>query len=164
MFQSGKVAMLYGGNWLAGTLAKVDTATHFDVAALPAGQPRATISTGLSEAISAKTKHPEEAWKLVKFMGSKQAADVRAASGTVIPAYTTEAHGWVTSVPQYHLQSLVDEIAVSVPYPVSKNTDAWASQEPQILGKAWTGAQTPQQAATAMATAMNAALSAEQTK
>lgn len=164
MFQSGKVAMLYGGNWLAGTFAKVDSAKNFDVAALPGGKVRATISTGLSEAISAKTKHPDEAWKLVKYMGSKEAAGIRAASGTVIPAYTSEAQAWVSSVPQYHLQSLVDEIAVSVPYPVSKNTDAWASQEPQILGKAWTGQQSPQQAATAMAAAMNTALAAEQSK
>ncbi|MER7245599.1 sugar ABC transporter substrate-binding protein [Kribbella sp. NPDC000426] len=164
MFQSGKVAMLYGGNWLAGTFAKVDTAKNFDVAALPAGKKRATISTGLSEAISAKTEHPAEAWKLVKFMGSKEAAGIRAASGTVIPAYTTEAQAWVSSVPQYHLQSLVDEISVAVPYPVSKNTDAWASQEPEILGKAWSGAQTPQQAAAAMAAAMNTALDAEQGK
>jgi len=164
MFQSGKVAMLYGGNWLAGTFAKVDTAKKFDVAALPAGHKRATISTGLSEAISTKTKHPDEAWKLVKFMGSKEAAGIRAASGTVIPAYTSQSQAWVSSVPQYHLQSLIDEIAVSVPYPVSKNTDAWASQEPEILGKAWTGQQTPQQAAAAMAAAMNTALAAEQGK
>ncbi|HEY3558976.1 MAG TPA: sugar ABC transporter substrate-binding protein [Kribbella sp.] len=164
MFESGKVAMMYGGNWLAGTFAKVDTAKKFDVAALPSGKKRATISTGLSEAIYAKTKFPAQAWKLVKFMGSKQAAGIRAASGTVIPAYTTQADAWVASVPQYHLRSLVDEIAVSVPYPVSKNTDAWASQEPQILGKAWTGEQSPQQAATAMAAAMNTALGAEQGK
>ncbi|MEV0787950.1 sugar ABC transporter substrate-binding protein [Kribbella sp. NPDC050459] len=164
LFQSGKVAMMYGGNWLAGTFAKTDTAKKFNVAALPAGKKRATISTGLAEAISAKTKHPDAAWKLVEFMGRKEAAQTRAESGTVIPAYSSQAQGWVSSVPQYHLQSLVDQIAVAVPYPVSKNTDAWAAEEPKILGEAWSGKQTPLAAAQRMATTMNEALKAEQAR
>src|SRR5437660_1008366 len=70
---------------------------------------------------------------------SQQAAEIQAATGTVIPAYNGTQTSWVKSTPNFHLQSFIDELAYSVPYPVSKNTAAWDDAETKILTQVWAG-------------------------
>ncbi len=54
------------------------TKDNVDVTALPAGEKEAVIIHGLGNVIAANTKHPEEAWKFSKFLGSEEAHIIQA--------------------------------------------------------------------------------------
>ncbi len=162
LFESGKVGMYYGGSWNAIEFAKNDvTKNDVDVTVLPQGTKRAVVIHGLANVAYAKTRHPKEATEFLTFLGSKEAADIQAQTGTVIPAFNGTQDTWVKSMPQYHLRSFLDQLAYAVPFPTSKNTDAWQTQEPTILGPAWSGEKDVDTAAKELAVAMNTALGKE---
>ena len=72
LFESGKLAMYWGGSWNVSEFSKNEyTKTRVDVAPLPTGVKQATIIHGLANVVSAKTKHPAQAWEFVKFLGSQ---------------------------------------------------------------------------------------------
>ncbi len=163
MFESGKIAMLYGGSWTATEFAQNEyTKDKVDVAVLPQGKERATVIHGLGNVISANTKNPKEAWEFVKFLGSKEAADIQAKTGTVIPAYTGTQDSWVKSTPNFHLQVFIDELAYAKPYPVSKNTAAWNDAMMKLFIPAWSGQQSAEAGSKAVAQKMNQLLADEQ--
>lgn len=98
MFESGKLAMYWGGSWDANAFAQnANTKDNVDVTVLPEGVKRATVIHGLANVVYAKTAHPQQAEKFVQFLGSQQAADIEAGTGTVIPAFndTQQALGQV---------------------------------------------------------------------
>jgi multiple sugar transport system substrate-binding protein len=163
MFESGKIAMLYGGSWTATEFAQNEyTKNKVDVAVLPQGKERATVIHGLGNVISANTKYPKEAWEFVKFLGSKEAADIQAKTGTVIPAYTGTQDSWVKSTPNFHLQVFIDELAYAKPYPVSKNTAAWNDAMMKLFIPVWSGQQSAEAGSKAVAQKMNQLLADEQ--
>lgn len=162
MFESGKIAMYWGGSWDAVAFAaNANTKTNADVTVLPEGVKRATVIHGLANVVYAKTAHPQEAEKFVSFLGSQQAAQIEANTGTVIPAYNGTQQAWVKAYPQYDLQSFLDELSYAVPYPISKNTAAWNTLESTYLTKAWDLSESVPTAAAQLATQMNAALAKE---
>jgi len=163
LFESGKVAMLYAGSWDAIEFAQNSyTKDKVDVALLPKGKVRATVIHGLGNVISANTKYPKEAWEFVKFLGSKEAADIQASTGTVIPAYNGTQESWVKSQPQFHLQVYIDELAYAIPYPISKDTAVWDDLETKILTQVWGGQLSPEDGGKQLAQQMNQALAKEQ--
>ncbi len=140
MFQSGKVAMFYGGSWQAISLSTTPTLKdNLDVAPLPAGEQDTSIIHGLGNAINANTECPQEAWALVKHLGSEEAAQTMAASGIVIPAYEGTQEGWVKAFPQLNLQAFLDQVDQATPFPVTDNTAEWQALEKELLPAAWTG-------------------------
>ena len=161
LFEAGKIAMYWGGSWNVSEFAANDyTKDKVDVAPLPKGQKQATIIHGVANVVSAKTAHPAQAWEFVKFLGSKQAADILGKKGP-IPAYNGTQSAWVASHPEFKLQTFLDAVAYAAPFPVSKNTAAWNEAELTYLTKAWTGEEPVEKAATELATAMNALLAKE---
>jgi multiple sugar transport system substrate-binding protein len=160
-FLSGKIAMLYAGNWQANTFAKSEVAKDINVAVLPQGQKRAAIEVGLSFAVSAKSGHADAAWKLASFLSSPPAQAIRAEMD-IPPAYTAAMPTWLKSLPQYDLQSFVDERPYEVPYPISQNTQAWANLETPVITKIWGGKESAAQGAAELARAMNGELRKEQ--
>lgn len=162
LFESGKLAMYWGGSWDAKEFSGNDaTKNGVDVAPLPAGVKKATIIHGLANVVFAHTSHPAQAEKFAAFLGSQQAAQIEADTGTVIPAYNGTQQSWVKAYPQYHLQSFLDQLPDAVPYPISKNTAAWNTLETTELTKAWDGSEPIDKAAGDLATQMNAALAKE---
>ena len=162
MFESGRLAMFYGGSWEAVEFAhNANTAKSVDVTELPAGQKKATVIHGIGNVVFAKTKHPAQAKQFAEFLGSKQAADIQATTGIVIPAYNGTQQAWVKSFPQYHLQSFLDELPSAVPFPISKDTAAWNAAETDVLTKAWSGSEPVDQAARELAAKMNQDLAKE---
>lgn len=140
LFESGKVAMLYAGSWNTISFAQnTYTRDKVDVAVLPQGVQRATVIHGLGNVIFANTSHPQEAWQFVNFLGSKQAAEIEAKTGTVIPAYNGTQVSWVQAYPNFHVQVYLDELAYAVPFPISKNTSAWEAVETKVLNQVWAG-------------------------
>lgn len=70
MLQTGKVAMLVDGSWALQELASM----NFPVGAAPLPKFKESVTHGQAHvhAASAKTKHPEEAWKLISFLSSEE--------------------------------------------------------------------------------------------
>ncbi|WP_194892988.1 ABC transporter substrate-binding protein [Catenulispora pinisilvae] len=162
MFESGKLAMFWGGSWDAKAFATNDgTKTGIGVAPLPTGAKKATVIHGLANVVSAHTAHTAQAEKFVQFLGSQQAAQIEADTGTVIPAYNGTQQEWVKAYPQYQLNVFLDQLPDAVPLPVSRDTAAWNTLEANLLTKAWDGSEPVGTVAAELATQMNAALAKE---
>jgi len=162
MFTSGKVAMLWEGSWNAIDFANNDyLKDKIGVAALPKGKQQSVVIHGLGHVMSKNTKHPKEAWEFLKFLGSKEVADIHTKTGVAIPAFNGTQEAWVKSQPKLDLQIFIDQLAYSKPYPVSKYTAKWSGLESDILKKAWSGELSPEEAGKEMAAKMNEALAAE---
>jgi multiple sugar transport system substrate-binding protein len=155
--------MMYTGSWNAIEFATNSyTKDKVDVTVLPQGQQRATVIHGLGNVINANTQHPQEAWEFVKFLGSKEAADIQAKTGTVIPAYNGTQADWVKAYPNFHVQAYIDELAYAVPFPISKNTAAWEDVETKVLNQVWAGQLSVDAGAKQLAQQMNQILAQEQ--
>jgi len=162
MFMSGKVGMLWEGSWNALEFSSNDyLKDKLGVAALPKGKQQSVVIHGLGNVMSKKTKHPKEAWEFLKFLGSKEVADIHTKTGVAIPAFNGTQDAWVKSIPQLDLKVFIDQLAYSKPYPVSKATAKWAGLQDEILKKAWAGQVSAEDAAKEMAKKMNEALAAE---
>jgi multiple sugar transport system substrate-binding protein len=162
LFASGKVAMFADGDYDLPEY-KAAAGLDADVAPLPAGPDgkKGTVINGLANVIYAKTKHAQAAWEFVRYLGTKDANEIQAKTGTVIPAYNGLAATWVASTPQYHLQAFIDQLSVAVPYPVSKNTAAWTKPMQDTLDQIWGGKLDLATGAKQIADQMNAALAKE---
>lgn len=140
LFESGRAAMFYTGSWNAVRFNRNEyTRDRVDVAVLPKGKQRAVIIHGLGNVIAANTKHPEEAWKFVEFLGSPEAMAIQAATGTVIPSHLDFQDQWVQSIPQFNLQVFLDQLEYAVPYPVSVRAGHWQQIQIDCLTPAWAG-------------------------
>jgi multiple sugar transport system substrate-binding protein len=161
LFESGKIAMYWGGSWNVSEFSVNEyTRDKVDVAPLPKGEKQATIIHGVANVVGAKGKHPKQAWEFVKFLGSKEAAVVLGKTGP-IPAYNGTQSDWVAKHPEWKLRTFLDAVDYAVPFPVSKNTAAWNEAELTYLTKAWNGQQPIEQSATDLAKAMNDLLAKE---
>ncbi|MDI2129483.1 ABC transporter substrate-binding protein [Yinghuangia seranimata] len=160
-FESGKVAMYYGGSWNSLEFSQSTAKKDIDVTVLPQGAKRAVVIHGLANVAYAKTKHPNEAAAFIAYLGSKEAAEITAKEAGVIPAFNNTQQAWVDSAPDFHLKAFLDELPYTVPFPASKNTSAWMSQEIPTFTSAWDGKADLTAAAKTMAGLMNAALSKE---
>lgn len=134
LFSSGKVAMMFDGPWMVTEYKKNP---DIDVAVVPKGKQRAVAIHGLANVIAANTKHKDAAWKFVQFLGSKEAAEIFAKTGTVIPAYNGTQDAWVEAVPTINLQAFIDGVDYSIPLPSVKSTGEIWQYETDVLKKAW---------------------------
>jgi multiple sugar transport system substrate-binding protein len=156
LFSSGKIAMMFDGPWMVSEYKKNP---DLNVAAVPKGKQRAVSIHGLSNVIAANTKHKEAAWDFVKFLGSKEAAEVFADSGTVIPAYNGTQEAWLKSVPSLNLKAYIDGAEYGRPLPSVKNTGEIWQYETDILKKAWSGEESVEESVTELTKKANEALS-----
>ena len=86
---AGKAAMVPNGSWMTMSVANAKNAKfELELAPTPIGPSgkRASMYNGLADNISAKTKHPKEAWKWVKFLGSAACQNIVGSKGVVFPA------------------------------------------------------------------------------
>ncbi|MGM0123126.1 multiple sugar transport system substrate-binding protein [Enterococcus sp. AZ194] len=140
MFQSGRVAMITHGSWMANQFKENEyTKENADIAVLPKGKTRAAQLNGLGYSISATTKHPDEAKKFLTFMASKKGNTIQAENGTAIPAYEGLAEEWVKSFPDFNAQAFVDEIDYGVLRPFNQATIKWETLETETLQEAFNG-------------------------
>lgn len=164
MFENGKCAMFWGGDWMASQLAtdlkgKEET---FQVVELPKGAKQATVIHGLGWSVAEKSVNKAAALALAAHMGSEAAQTMEAKNGTAIPAFNGTQDAWVKTYPQWDMQLFVDAASdYAVPYPVSKNTAVWADKEPDYLTPAFSGTTPVPTAAKNLADFMNAALAKE---
>lgn len=86
MFMGGKGAMTTTGSWMIKNM--VDN-SNFEVGfgLLPIGpEGRKSMFNGLADSIFIGTKHPDEAWQWVKFLGSQTCQDIVGSYAVVFPA------------------------------------------------------------------------------
>ena len=160
--QNGLCAMGFFGSWnLSGFTSNEYMAKNFDVTVLPQGKTRASIFNGLGNAISATTKHPEEAWKFVQYLSSKEAQEEQAKLGVAISAYNGAADLWVSSNKTFHVKSFIDMVKYAVIRPYSNKTTVWEDKAYETLKPCFTGKQTVKEACQNTAKQMNEALAAE---
>ena len=137
LFFNQRVAMLYDGSWMARFWADVDFPVN--VAPLPAGTQRSNIVHGLSYVIAADTENPEDAWQLVKFLGSHEAHMMQSATGAVISGRAGTQQRWVDSFgDDLDAQVHLDELPYAKPYPVAP-LPGWNYYAHQVLVDAFRG-------------------------
>jgi multiple sugar transport system substrate-binding protein len=89
-FEGGKVAMIAAGDWELSSVAQ-QTKIPWGVVELPAG-PNGVVSVfnGLTDAVYAKTAHPQEAWELEQWLGSSQSEQILGSGGYVWPGFKSD--------------------------------------------------------------------------
>ncbi len=100
MLQTGKIAMLVDGSWALQELSHMNF--KVGMAVLPKFKEAVTHGQAHLHVGSANTEHPEEAWKLIKFLSSEQYQLQNVKAGLWLPnhksLYTEEGIGkWLTA-------------------------------------------------------------------
>lgn len=164
LFQSGKVAMVCQGSWMVAAFRDNEyTAANCDVVELPknaATGRRASIYNGLGWAAAANGEHTEEAWKLIEYLGSKEAQTKQAELGVTMSAYTGTSDAWAGSA-DFNLKAYIAMMDDMVIRPYSKTTVTWENEDNEILKSVYTGDKTMEDACKEMAAQMNEKLAEE---
>ncbi|WP_276356220.1 ABC transporter substrate-binding protein [Cohnella caldifontis] len=161
MFKSGKIAMIFEGDWRTTDIDGSDIIKgKWNWAPLPKGKSkRGNIINGLGNVMSASGKHKDEAWQFLKFLGSKRAAEITAQMGAAIPAFKDTQAAWVQSKPHLNLKVFIDQAADAAPYPAgSKAYPVWFPKEAEIMAQAWGGKISIEDGAKQVAAMMNQAI------
>lgn len=165
LFESGKVAMVTQGSWMLAAYRDNEyTAANCDCVELPKSATtgrRASIYNGLGWAASATTEHPEEAWKLIEYLGSKEAQEKQAELGVTMSAYTGTSDAWAKSA-DFNLQAYLNMMDDMVIRPYSRSTVTWENEDSEIMKDVFSGDKTMEEACKAMADQMNECLADEQ--
>ncbi|WP_026820759.1 ABC transporter substrate-binding protein [Arthrobacter castelli] len=162
MFQSGQVAMYYGGSWRAPQWRQANM-DAVDLALLPSGPVgRQCTVHGMSYAVAAGSANPHDAWNLLKFLTNQESQALFARAGILIPAHADSQNIWLESMPEYNLNAFIEMLDHAMPYPVSENTQTWQTQAIEILAQAWAGHESMETAAEELAAKMNESLAVEE--
>lgn len=164
LFGSGKVAMLTQGSWMVPEFSQNEyTKENCDVAVLPKSSDgkRISIYNGLGWAADANGKHTEEAWKLIEYLGSKEAQKKQAELGVTMSAYEGTSDAWANSQPQFNLQAHLDMTENMIIRPYSRSTVTWEDRATELLKQAWTGAKPMADVCKEIAAEMNTILAEE---
>lgn len=99
-FMAGRAAMSIEGSWMYGYYVKEIKGFNWGVAPLPKILRYGNVTNSLGNVIWSGTRYKEEAWKLVKFLASKEAEEILGATGSVIPAHRDATKKWVEFFPK----------------------------------------------------------------
>lgn len=162
LFENGKAAMQWSGNWRVSALKDSPVAADVTVAPLPGGDDRKTAIHGIGNAISAHTENLAAAQVFVSFLAGERAAEISAETGAANPAFAGSQDAWVQAHPSFNLQVFIDQANENaVPFPVSANTSAWTQVESEYLTQVFAGEMSAEDAAARIAEEMNALLAEE---
>ena len=165
LFESGKVAMITQGSWMLAAYRDNEyTAANCDCVELPKSATtgrRASIYNGLGWTASATTEHPDEAWQLIEYLGSKEAQEKQAELGVTMSAYTGTSDAWAKSA-DFNLQAYLNMMDDMVIRPYSRTTVTWENEDSEIMKDVFSGDKTMEEACKAMADQMNECLADEQ--
>jgi multiple sugar transport system substrate-binding protein len=163
LFASGKVAMVYAGSWMGSKFANSEVLNgNFNVAPLPKMANQGNVIHGLANVVYAQTQHPEEAWAFVKFLGGKEANEIQAKSGMIIPAYKPALEIYLNSNPDLNLEVFTDAADYATMYPCSSDSAKWIQVQNDYMKKVWAGEMSAEDACKEVAKQMNEILAEEQ--
>lgn len=163
LLESGTVAMVFLGSYMLARLSANDyIRENCDAAPLPVGpEGRRSTNMGLAWSAAAGGDHPEESWKLIEYLGSKEAQIQQAELGVTMSAFNGTNDKWVAHEPQFNLQVYVDALEDDVIYPYSKNTQVWYQMILDKMVNVWDGKRPMEEACLEIADEMNKYLSEE---
>jgi multiple sugar transport system substrate-binding protein len=154
--QTKKVAMAIDGQWASAGLAQ--SKVHFNVGVLPIlKKPMTTVVIGMFS-IFKSTKHPQEAWELMKALLDPEASIDLITAGTWMPSYRdwytdpTMLAKWTENLdsrPSGYKDAIVDVLLNSshqTPTGYVKNFNKIMDIVNPALDKVWLGQQTAQEA------------------
>lgn len=140
LFESGKLAMGIFGSWNVANFKQNEyVRENCDIAVLPMGEKRASVYNGLGNAIGYNTKHPEEAWKFVEFLGGKEANILQAEYGAAIPAYKGIDEKWAEVTKEFNARAHVEMLDYAEILPYSNRTARWKVIEDDLWPRVWAG-------------------------
>jgi multiple sugar transport system substrate-binding protein len=145
VLNAGKSAMTMTGSWNINTYLGSTATQKFAFAPLPTGpQGRKTFINGLSDAIYAGTKHPDQAWQWVKFLASPACQDIIAAKGVVFPAIKTDSQKALAThqAAGQDVKVFVDEATApggTFTYPITDHADQITQEVQTDLEGVWLG-------------------------
>lgn len=164
LFRSGKVAMVLQGSWMIAAYKGDEyTAKNADIVELPKNAKtgkRVSLYNGLGWAAAANGAHTEEAWKLIEYLGSKEAQEKQASLGVTMSAYKGTSDAWVKSA-DFNLQAYLNMTEDMVIRPYSRSTVTWENNDNEVLKSVYTGDKSMADACTEMAGFMNEQLASE---
>ncbi|XVQ82091.1 ABC transporter substrate-binding protein [Microbispora siamensis] len=158
----GEAATAMDGSWM---LRAFDTALPnggFGVADLPAGPVgKGSVYNGLTEAVYAGTKHPKEAWELLKWLISERHQKAVAQAGAVWPGIPSLndvfAEAWkAKGVDVTGFKKAAE--GTTMGYPLTEAADVYNVKALDIFNQVWLGQLPPQDAAQKITTEANAAI------
>lgn len=140
LFLSGQVAMYYGlPNDAVEAYDDPAIRDRTQLTVLPSGRQRGNVIHGLANVVNARTRHPDAAYELVRFMAGREAGEIQGASGTILPSFSGTETAYLESKPEFALSSFVDQVPDCTAYPVSMQTNTWENLQNTYLAEAWIG-------------------------
>lgn len=123
-FASGKAGLQVLGHWNVPDFAK-QCKFKWDVVGLPKFQRKATLNFGSAFMIPANSKHPKEAWELVKFYAGVEAQRILAKGGFGTPALRTigESDVYLNKRPPENQKAFTNAISYAVKRPFTGQWD-----------------------------------------
>lgn len=124
LFVSGQAAIVFIGSWKATVL---DTSTlgqegKIQLIQMPSMKlNNDSVLGGLGYAMAANTKHPEEAWELIKYLTSQEAEEVEAQNGIDFPANIKAQAEYVKSFKNINAQVISDATITGFKSPSNGN-------------------------------------------
>jgi multiple sugar transport system permease protein len=134
-FSNGHLAMFVGyGRWLVPRFREMNK-FPWDVVVMPRNKERASLIATVSYSVSSGTKHPQEAWELVKFLTGPQGQALNSRLGLAIPSLKSVAYGPAFLNPKspIHDRAFLDEM----PYAAIPPRTANPNEFDQIMNPIW---------------------------
>ena len=91
-----------------------------------------SVYNGLGWAAAANGEHTEDAWKLIEYLGSKEAQIKQAELGITMSAYKDTSEAWANSA-DFNLKAYLNMMDDMVIRPYSKTTVTWDNKANEIL-------------------------------
>jgi multiple sugar transport system substrate-binding protein len=155
-------AITFDGDWDLDTYQSSMPAGSWGVAALPTGPAGSgTVFNGLTDAIYAGTKHPQQAWELEEWLGSADSEKIVTDTGTVWAAIPSLDQGFITAwkakgidVSAFYQGSQ----GTTIGYPLTTQGTAFTTVVLKDMNQVWLDQMTPQAAANDITSVSNAAV------
>ena len=159
LFAQGKLAMMVGGRWVVpGFRKKLDF--PWDVAPFPRGKAGSIVDADASGwCISASSRQPDKAWRLIRFLASKEAVSAFTESGLIVPSRpdVADSPAFKSGLPASS-QVFLDVIDAARPTPTTPSYNEIQYELIDGLGPAWNGEETLEDALKPVVRRINALL------
>lgn len=156
-FGNGKAAMYTSGSYERTAITESSVGTNVQVAPLPVGAERATITGGLAPVVSSKSANLGAARAFQAYLATEEAQAEQGALGTIIPAFNGTQQGWLDTMPDTNLQVFIDAVQYAHPEPLNASAIEWGTALDELFLKAVSGELSAEDAAAQMDAAITSA-------
>lgn len=120
MFQNNMIGILVDGSWMLKAYADALGAENLGIMELPMRKVKNSVVNNNGYAAMAKTKHPKEAWELLKFLAGDFSS--KTISELYIPCPAGDSTMWAKPYPaSTGIANVFSTLSFSTPYPFAKS-------------------------------------------